>query len=501
LKKAALTNEEVLELLECLRIKDMQLNRVSGMQNRQKNSGMAKWHNWTIGGVTPDGEDATNELSYLILEAAKDCPTPHYTITVRVHEKTPHDFMLKALEVVKAGIGMPAFIGDNSYISFFVDNGVPLSDARNYIVTGCLDANIPGKSRTSSISMFIVPRVFELTMNNGVDPRTGKQIGPFTGEVEKFEKFDDFMAAFKEQLAYFMGLNAERDNIELCAMRELLPDPVRSSLMYDAIKEGRDILDRTMPFENGAVMNPVGIINVADSFAAVKKLVFEDKKFTLKKLKEAIAANWQGDEYEEIRKMCLQAPKYGNDDDYPDLIAGELYKYWAEKTKTFDTALGGKHQPTAISITAHGPGGALTGATPDGRYAGEVLADGTMSPMRGMDLNGPTAIIKSALKIDQDPYQATLLNMKFHPSALKSTEDLLKLSYLIKTYFDLGGKHIQFNIVDRDTLLDAQLHPENHRDLIVRVAGYSAYFVHLGKNVQDEIIGRAEHELGEVINS
>ncbi|RJX26976.1 MAG: formate C-acetyltransferase [Dethiobacter sp.] len=494
IEEGRLNDEEALELLQCLRIKDMQLNRISGKLNRQKNEGMAKWHNWTIGGLTPEAEDGTNELSYLILEAAKRCPTPHHTITVRVHEGTPEDFMLKALEVVKTGIGMPAFIGDKSYIEYFIRNGVPLQEARDYIVTGCLDANLPAQSRTASIAMFIVPRVFEITMHNGVDPHTGKQLGPRTGEVEQFTCFDEFMAAFKEQLAYFMRLNAERNNIELCAMKELLPDPVRSSLMSDAIKEGRDVLDRVMPFENGAVMNPVGMINVADSLAAVRKLVFEEKKITMKQLKEALAANWEG-EYVEMRQMCLKAPKYGNDDDYVDLIARELYQYWAEVTGTFDTALGGKHLPTAISITAHGPGGALTGATPNGRFAGDVLADGTMSPMRGMDLNGPTAVIKSALKINQDPYQATLLNLKFHPSALKTTEDLRKLSCLIRTYFELGGKHLQFNVVDKETLLDAQKHPENHRDLIVRVAGYSAYFIKLGRAVQDEIIKRTEHQL------
>jgi pyruvate-formate lyase len=191
--------------------------------------------------------------------------------------------------------------------------------------------------------------------------------------------------------------------------------------------------------------------------------------------------------------MFLAAPKYGNDDDYVDSIAKELYQFWAETAVTFDTIYGGTHKPTAISISSQWPGGALTGATPDGRYAGECLADGTMSPMRGRDTRGPTAVIKSAIKIDQVPYQATLMNMKFHPSALKSTEDLRKLSDLIRTYFSFGGKHVQFNIVNRETLLDAQKHPENHRDLVVRVAGYSAYFVQLGKVVQDEIIARTEH--------
>jgi pyruvate formate-lyase/glycerol dehydratase family glycyl radical enzyme len=493
IEEGRFTDEQVVELLMCLRIKDMQWNRTSGRINRQKNAGMAKWHNWTIGGVTSDGQDATNELSYLILEAARKLQTPHHTITVRVHEGTPEALMLKALEVVRTGIGMPAFISDKSYIEYLLSQGVPLSLARDYIMSGCLDVNIVGQSRIVSYGMFIVPLVFDIFMHNGIDPNTHNQLGPQTGEPEDFDSFDDLLRAFKEQLAYFMGLAAERNNVEMQVARELYPDPVRSSLMVNAIREGKDLLDRTVPFENGAVLNPIGMINVVDSLAAIKKLVFDEKKATMKELKAALAANWQGKEYEKIRKMCLSAPKYGNDDDYVDSIAKELYQFWAETTVTFDTIYGGKHKPTAISISSQWPGGALTGATPDGRYAGECLADGTMSPMRGMDTRGPTAVIKSALSIDQVPYQATLMNMKFHPSALKSTEDMKKLSDLIRTYFSFGGKHIQFNVVNKETLLDAQKHPENHRDLVVRVAGYSAYFVQLGKVVQDEIIGRMEH--------
>ena len=489
-----ITDEEAVELLQCLRIKDMHLNRTSGKINRQKNAGMAKWHNWTIGGVTPDGKDATNGLSYLILEAAKRCQTPHHTITVRVHEGTPEALMLKALEVVKTGIGMPAFVGDKSYIEYLLNQGVPIKVARDYIMTGCIDVNIVGQSRIASYDMFIVALVFDIFMHNGVDQNTGKQVGIKTGDLESFETFDDLMNAFKEQLAYFMSISAECNNIHLQVNAELFPDPVRSSLMVDAIKEGKDILDRTLPLENAAVLNAVGMINVADSLAAIKKLVFDGKTVTMKELKAALEANWQGDGHAEIRKMCLAAPKYGNDDDYADSIARDLYQFWADTAVTFDTIFGGKHKPTGISISAQWPGGALTGATPDGRYAGECLADGTMSPMRGRDIHGPTAVIKSAVKIDQVPYQATLLNMKFHPSALQTREDMRKLSSLIRTYFSLGGKHIQFNVVSKETLVDAQRHPENYRDLIVRVAGYSAYFVQLGAVIQDEIIGRMEYQ-------
>ncbi|MBN1255498.1 MAG: formate C-acetyltransferase [Deltaproteobacteria bacterium] len=494
IESGATTDAEVLELLQCLRIKDMQINRTSGTVARQKNAGMAKWHNMTIGGVTPTGKDATNELSYLILDAIKLCPTPHHTVTVRVHEGTPEPLMLKALEVVKIGIGMPAFVGDNSYIGFLLKEGVAPKDARDYAMSGCIDAAIPGKSRIGPYGMFITTKVLEAAMNDGIDPRTGVQLGPKTGAFTSFKSYDDFYNAFKKQLQYFLKLHAAKNNIELQVLAELFPDPVRSSLVDNGIKEGKALLDRTMPFENGAVMNPVGLVNVIDSLAAIKKLVFDEKKVSTEELKAALTANWEGNGYADMRRMFLAAPKYGNNDKEADSIARDVYKLWADTTVQFETRLGGRHKPTGVSISAQWPGGAMTGATPDGRLAGECLADGTVSPMRGMDRRGPTAVINSASKIDQVPYQAALMNMKFHPSALKTTEDLRKLSFLIRTYFSQNGKHIQFNVVNKDTLVDAQQNPERHKDLIVRIAGYSAYFVTLGKPMQNEIIGRTEHE-------
>ena len=489
------TDDDVLELLQCLRIKDMQLNRTSGKLNRQKNAGMAKWHNWTIGGVTRDGKDATNALTYLILEAAKRCPTPHHTITLRVHDSTAEPLMLKALELVRTGIGMPAFIGDLSYIGYLVEQGMPPEEARDYIMTGCLDVNLVGKSRIASYPMVIVPLIFDIFMHNGMDGKTGLQVGPRTGELEDFATFDELFDAFKRHLAYFMELVAERNNVELSVVRDYFPDALRSSLMDGALEIGKDIVDRVMPVENGAVLNAVGMINVADSLTAIRKLVYDDKKVTLLEMKQALRSNWQGEGCERIRKLCLAAPKYGNDDDYADSVAAELYRFWAETAASLDTVLGGKHKPAAISITSQAPGGALTGATPDGRFAGECLADGTMSAMRGRDTRGITGLVKSAAKINQVPYQSTLMNVRFHPTALAGTEDLIKLSTLIHAYFALGGKHMQFNVVTRDTLLDAQNHPENYRDLVVRVAGYSAYFVQLSRAVQDEIIGRTEHQV------
>lgn len=493
-KKGLINDDQVLELLQCLRIKIMQYNFVGGGKlQREKWSGMARWHNWVIGGVTPDGDDATNDLSYLILEAARQCRTPHHTITVRVHEKTPEKLMLKALEVVKLGMGLPAFVGDNSYIGYLTDQGVPLKDARDYALSGCLDVNLPGKSRTSAIGMFIVPKVLEIFMNNGVNPHDNSRLGLETGAFEDFTSFEDLMEAFKKQLYHFMSLAAEEHNILLQAHTLLFPDAVHSALMEDAIRVGRDVTDRVMPFENGSVLNLVGMVNVADSMAAIKKLVFDEHKISLGELKTAMDNNWEGEQNARIRKMCLNAPKYGNGDSYADDILADLFDFWAQSAHSFPTSWGGTTKPTGISITAHAPGGAMTGATPDGRLAGETLADGTCSPAQGRDTNGPTAVLRSAMALNQRPFQATLLNMKFDPSALGTEADLRKLSVLIRTYFNQGGKHVQFNVVDRQTLLDSQKHPEKHRNLIVRVAGYSSYFVNLGKPVQDEIIKRKDY--------
>jgi pyruvate formate-lyase/glycerol dehydratase family glycyl radical enzyme len=494
IKEGRITDEEALELFELLRVKDMQINITGSRPHREKWSGMGKWHNMIIGGQTPDGKDATNPLTYLILESAKDCQTPHHTITLRVHENTPEELMLKAIDVVKTGIGMPAFVGDKGHIEFLLGRGIPIASARDYTLAGCLDVNLVGNSRNVSYPMFIVPRVFDIFIHNGVDPKTGEQVGPRTGNFEDFASFDDLLKAFKEQTAFFMKRHAEYNNVFLRAYGELYPQPVLSSLMADWATTGKDVLSRKLAFENGCVINAVGMINVTDSLAAIKKLVFEEKKTTMSELKGCLDANWQGNGYEELRKVFLAAPKYGNHDEYVDLIAKDLYTFWCDTVNTLDGLLGAKQVPSAISIAAQWPGGEETGATPDGRYNGECLADGTMSAMRGMDKLGPTALIQSAATIDQRAISTTLMNMKFHPSALKTLDDMKKLSYLIKTYFSLGGKHVQFNVVDKEKLIEAQQKPTENRDLIVRVAGYSAYFVQLGKVIQNEIIGRTEYD-------
>ncbi|MEM2614589.1 MAG: pyruvate formate lyase family protein, partial [Nitrososphaerota archaeon] len=272
---------------------------------------------------------------------------------------------------------------------------------------------------------------------------------------------------------------------------------IETVLLHDGIRVGKPLSKRRAvpPYNFRAVMIPVGLQNVVDSLAVIKKLVFEEKKVTMRQLKETLAVNWQG--HEELRKICLKAPKYGNDYDYVDSIAADLLKFLIDEVGRYPNVarpVGGIIRGLGgASISSMWAGGAITGATPDGRCAGEPLADGTVSPVQGRDINGPTAVLKSALKVDQVSCSSTLLNMKFHPSTLKTTEDLRKLAELIKTYFIHGGKWIQFNVVGRETLLEAQKHPEKYRDLIVRVAGYSAYFTQLSRGVQDDIIRRTEH--------
>lgn len=487
-KTGKITDDEVLELIEILRMKDMKLNRVSGKANRKKNSGMAKWHNWTLGGVKADGSDAANALTSLVMKAALDTKVPHFTCTLRVHENTTLDLIAEGLKVVREGLGMPAFVGDPSYINFFTDNGNTIEEARDYCMTGCLDGNIPAVTRSQTVVMFIIPQAFDIFMHNGFCKYSGEEVGIKTGDVTKFETYEEYKAAFYKQLEYLLHLAAERNNIEMISQRALFPDPFRSSLMQDGIKLGKDLLDRTFHFDNASLLCAVGGVNVADSLAAVKKLVYDEKKYTMTELVKALDADWEG--YEMMRSDFLKAPKYGNNDDLPDQTAAEVYSFFAKCLADIPHAYGGHVIATAISITAHQPGGQAVGATPDGRKAGTILADGSMSPMQGMDRNGPLAVLQSAMKVNQDEYQATLMNMKFHPSAMKTDDDLYKLAGAIKTYLLNGGKHVQFNVVDSKMLREAQKDPESYQDIVVRVAGYSAYFNALSKGIQDEIIER-----------
>ena len=492
-----ITDEEVLELLEIMRCKVMKINRVSGKANRAKNSGMAKWYNWTIGGVDKDGNDATNELSYLLLEAAQDTHMPHHTVTVRVHEGTPDKLMKKALECVRSGIGMPAFVGDESYINFFTKqsekNRLTLEQARDWCCTGCVDGNVQAVTRTQVACFFIIAQAMDIALHNGYCRFTKEMVGEQVGDVTEMATFEEVKEAVYKEIRYLMAMANERINVEMIAEKELFPDVFRSALMKDGVKVGKDMYNRRFEFENGAVLGAVGGVNTGNALYAIQQLVFVQKKYTMKQLMEALDADWVG--YEDMQANFKAQPKYGNDIPEVDAMVADIYKLHADTCMSLPCVYGDSLKPNAISISAHQPGGACTGATADGRKGGEILADGSLSPDHGQDVNGPLAVFNSSMRVDQDPYQGTLLNMKFTPDNMSTDEDLYKLGSMIKTYLTHGGKHVQFNVVNREEMVDAKIHPEDHPELIVRVAGYSAYFTRLTPGIQDEVINRVSQTL------
>ena len=494
LEAGRITRAEALELLECLRIKIMQLNFVGGGKGqREKWAGMARWHNFVIGGCDRDGKESSNELTYLLMEAAKECQTPHNTLTLRVSKDTPKELMVEALKVVRTGIGMPAFISEDSYAGFLVNEGIDPAEAREFAIAGCMDIMLPGRSRNQAFGMLITPMILLLAINDGVDPKTGEQLGPRTGRLSDFATWDEFYAAYLKQLDHIIGEVVEEHNVLIVTQREMYPDVLHSAFLEDGMEVAKDGLNRKMKFENGLAVNVVGMANSADSLAALKKLVFDDKTVSADDMLDALLHNWEG--HEDIQQACLAAPKYGNHIDYVDDLAGRLWHDLSGLVRKYPSAFGGTALPTAISITAHAPGGALTTATPDGRNDGDTFADASISPEQGKDVSGPLAVLQSAMHIPQGEFMATLMNMKFSPNSLKTDDDLGKLADMIKVYLTNGGKQIQFNVVSKETLLAAQRDKESYRDLIVRVAGYSAYYTTLTTRVQDEIIARSEQTL------
>jgi pyruvate formate-lyase/glycerol dehydratase family glycyl radical enzyme len=492
IKEGKLTREEAVEILECLRVKMCTLRHFNRKSFREGTSAEAQFHNITLGGQTPDGGDATNELSYLFVEAALRTRTIHNTLSVRWHDRIPQDFVLKGIELVSTGLGFPAFFNDDGNISFSMSMGATLEEARDYAIGGCVVPIIAGQAGPYPPFVLSMGKCMELALNNGFDPNTRKQLGPETGRFEEFQTFNEFVDAFKEQVRHFSYQGAALFNLQRYFRATKVPSIFSSALTDDCITRGKSAIEGGARF-NYPYYNAEGMIDAADSLAAIKNCVFEEGSVSKADLMGALTANFEGKE--EIHRSLSSAPKYGNDNDYVDSIAHDLYDWWRRMVAEMDASFGQKYLPCAYSVSLHHAYGARVGALPSGRLAWKSLADGSISAAQGCDTHGPTALINSAGKIDQYPILATLLNMKFQPAILKTEEDMKKMIALIKTYFDYGGRHIQFNVVEKETLMDAQVHPELHRDLIVRVAGYSAYFNELDRGVQDEIIQRTEHAL------
>lgn len=488
-----ITDAEVLELVELLRVKHTELGRVHAKATEISQVSGSTFQNVTLGGVDRWGKGADNELSQLILQAGINVKTPQPTLSVRWSDNISKDFKLKAIECIKAGSGYPALFGDKAAIERFTKIvGTTLEEARDWTPCACVDVQLPHKRLPQWIApQFNAAKILELVLNDGVNPTTGNKLMDTGIEVEK-ASFEEIKEAFKRAMGLVIKKETEYWNTAMCTkLRMGITLPLTSALYDDCIEKGLDCQAGGCRYNESTYIVSVGIINVANSLAAMKQCVFEDKKFTMKELREALKSNFEG--YEAIRGDLWRAPKYGNNSDYVDNFVVELYDAYVEKAEGNVNWLGGPWRTSTLSTQSQIPLGNACCATPDPRKKGEHLVDAGLSPAGGTDICGPTAMILSALKPDHSKMDAYLLNMKFHPSAIVGDVGSDKFVALNDTFFNLGGYHIQYNIVDAKMLRDAQAHPENYSDLMIRVAGFTARWVELGPAAQEEIIRRTEY--------
>ena len=539
IEKGIITREFAQELMDCIWVKLNDLNKVRDAASAEGFAGYSLFQNLIAGGQDINGEDATNDLSFMCIEATLHVLLPQPSFSVRVWNKTPHEFLIRAAELTRTGVGLPAYYNDEVIIPSLLSRGLSIEDARDYNIIGCVE---PQKSAKTwgwhDAAFFNMCRPLELVFSNGEDK--GVQVGVKTGDVTKMNTFDEFYGAYKAQMNYAISLLVNADNAIDVAHAERCPLPYLSSMVHDCIQRGKT------PEQGGAVYNftgpqGFGIANMADSLYAVKKLVYEDKKISMRELKAALESNFgkndiddetarkiteetalelakqghnvtqydisriynkvkegnsltavQKKRYSEIHDMLVSVDKFGNDIAAVDEFARYVAYTYTKPLQTYSKPRGGIFQAGLYPVSANVPLGAQTGATPDGRYAFTPVADG-VSPSAGKDTHGPTSAANSVSKLDHGiASNGTLFNMKFHPSALAGKSGIESFIALIRAYFDQKGSHMQFNVVSRETLRDAQAHPEKYQSLVVRVAGYSALFTTLSKSLQDDIINRTE---------
>ncbi len=444
-----------------------------------------------LGGVKADGSDGVNELTYLILDVIEEMRIVQPSSMVQVSRKNPDRFVKRAIQIVRTGFGQPSFFNTEAIIQEMLEQGKSLEDARQGGASGCVEAGIFGKENYNLTGYFNLPKVLEITLNNGRDPRTGKKIGLETGEARNFSSYDQLYQAFRKQAHYFLDIKIQGNNIIERIYAEYLPAPFLSLLIDDCISKGKDYHDGGARYNNSYIQG-VGLGTATDCLASLQHNVFARKKMTMRKMLDILKKNFEGEESWR-QKLLNKTPKYGNDDDEADCFLKDVFEIFYSGVNGRPNTKGGCYRVNFLPTTVHIYFGKMTGATPDGRRAGEPLSEG-ISPVQGADRLGPTAVIKSAAKIDHLRTGGTLLNQKFHPQLLEDEEGINKLCSLIRAYFKMDGHHIQFNVVTAETLRDAQKHPEKYRDLIVRVAGYSDYFVDLSVDLQNEIIRRTEHQ-------
>ncbi len=503
-QQGTLTDDRAVELLTNLWIKTLTINKVRSQAHTLSSAGSPLYQNVTIGGQTSDKKDAVNKLSFLVLKSVAQTRLPQPNLTVRYHKGLSKEFMDEAIEVMKLGTGMPAFNSDEVIIPSFIEKGVSEEDAYNYSAIGCVETAVPGKwgYRCTGMSYLNFPRILLIAMNDGIDPTSGKRFVESCGYFKDMKSYEDLSKAVEYVTRELTRMSVIVENaIDLAIEREC-PDILCSALTQDCIGRGKTLK------EGGAVYDfisglQVGIANMADSLAAIKKLVFEEEKITPAQLWDALQDDFTSPENQKIQQMLIDdAPKYGNDIDYVDQLVVDVYDQYIDEMKKYPNTrygrgpIGGIRYAGTSSISANVGQGMSTMATPDGRKAHEPLAEGC-SPVHSMDKNGPTAVFKSVSKLPTHEITGgVLLNQKVTPQMLSTEENKQKLQMIIRTFFNrLDGYHVQYNVVSRDTLIDAQKYPEKHKDLIVRVAGYSAFFNVLSKATQDDIIGRTEQTL------
>jgi trans-4-hydroxy-L-proline dehydratase len=444
-----------------------------------------------LGGIMPDGSDAVNELTYLILDVVEEMRILQPSSMVQLSKKNPDRFIDRAVKIVKTGFGQPSIFNTDAIIQELIRQGKDIVDARNGGASGCVEAGAFGTESYILTGYFNLPKILEITLHNGFDPRTKKQIGLKTGIPESFTSFPDLLEAFRKQVEHFMDIKIKGSNIIEGIFRNHLPTPFLSLIIDDCVARGMDYISGGTRYNTNYIQG-VGIGTLTDSLTALKKQVFEEKIVTMGRFLEALNNNFEGAE-DLHYQLVFKTPKYGNDDAYADAALRDVFEIFFNAVDGRISPRGAVYRINLLPTTCHVYFGSVMHASPDGRLAGTPVSEG-ISPVQGADTKGPTAVIKSAAKIDHLRTGGTLLNQKFSPSFFKDDEAIRKLSQLIRSYFRMDGHHIQFNVVDAGILRDAQKHPENYRDLIVRVAGYSDYFNDLGEDLQNEIILRTEHE-------
>jgi pyruvate formate-lyase/glycerol dehydratase family glycyl radical enzyme len=490
LEDGSLTPERAKELLECFWIKFNNQPAPPKVGVTEEQSGTyTDFALINIGGVKPaDGGDAVNDVSYMMLDVVEEMRLTQPSSCVQISMKSPDRFLKRACEVIRTGFGQPSVFNTDVIIKEMLQDGKSITDARAGGPSGCVEVSSFGRESCTLTGYINWPKIFELACNDGVDPNSGRQVGPRTGDVRKFTSYKQLMDAYRQQLGYFIDLKIKGNNIIERLFANHMPTPMMSLLVDDCIARGLDY------HNGGARYNPtyiqgVGIGTLTDSLAAVKYHVFDRQNISMDELLKALQADFEG--HENLRqKLLYNTPKYGNDDDYADGIAEEVFNVYYDLLNGRPNTKGGRYRVNLLPTTVHIYFGSVTGALPNGRKAGETVSEG-ISPSQGADTKGPTAVIKSAARIDHARTGGTLLNMKFNPQVLAG-DGIDKLLHLIRSYFRLDGHHIQFNVINAEMLRKAQQNPEQHRDLIVRVAGYSDYFVDVGLDLQNEIIARTE---------